>query len=166
MSRPARISYWFILVTLVLVGWLHLATPLLAVLFSYLVLTRLHHARNRWVAVSMFAVVLLGIAYALAYFINQAIETLPKVAETAVPSIIAFAEERGVELPFTDYQSLKALAIDTVKDQAHYLGNAANFAKGATTQFVFMIIGCVVAASIFLNGKLDLDQARHQVKDN
>jgi predicted PurR-regulated permease PerM len=118
------------------------------------------------VAVALFAVVLLGIAYALAYFIKQAIDTLPKVAQTAVPSIIAFAEENKVELPFTDYESLKALAIDTVKDQAQYLGNAANFAKGATTQFVFMIIGCVVAVSIFLNSQLDLDRAKHPVKNN
>ena len=166
MARPARVSYWVMLGTLVIVGWLHLATPLLAVLFSYFVLSRLHFVRNRWAAVGLFAVVLLAIAYAAAFFIRQAIDTLPKVAETAVPSIIAFAEQQGVELPFTDYQSLKALAIDTVKDQAHYLGNAANFAKGATTQFVFLIIGCVVAASIFLNNQLDLDKGRHPFPNN
>jgi len=37
---PTRVSYWFILGTIVLVGWLHLATPLLAILFAYLALTR------------------------------------------------------------------------------------------------------------------------------
>ena len=30
MTKPARISYWFIFLTIVCVGWLHLATPLLA----------------------------------------------------------------------------------------------------------------------------------------
>ena len=166
LSRPARVSYWFILVTMVIVGWLHVATPLLAALFSYFVLTRLHFLRNRWAAVAVFVVVLLGIAYGLAFFIKQTIRALPKIAETAIPSIITWAETRGVELPFTDYESLKAAAIDTATDQAHYLGNAANFARGATTQFVFLIIGCVVATSIFLNSQIDLDRDTHRVKNN
>src|ERR1043166_2934489 len=150
MSKPARISYWVLLFTVVLVGWLHLATPLLAVLFSYFVLSRLQIGRSRWVAVLLFLVVLLLLAYGLAHLINQA--------------IIAWAEQHGVELPFTDYESLKALLLDTVSDQVHYLGNFANFARGATTQFVFLIIGCVVAMAIYLNSQLDL--ASHAVKNN
>src|SRR5262245_41775558 len=153
LSRQTRISYWFILITILVVGWLRLGTPLLAVLFSYLVLTKLRFTRNRWVAVWIFGVVLMGIAYGLWYFTRQTIETLPKVANSAIPQIIALAEARGWELPFTDYASLRALLLDTVKDQMHYLGNAMNFAKGATTQFVFLIIGCVVAMSIFLNSQ-------------
>jgi predicted PurR-regulated permease PerM len=164
MSKPARISYWVLLFTVVLVGWLHLATPLLAVLFSYFVLSRLQIGRSRWVAVLLFLVVLLLLAYGLAHLINQAIVALPKVADTAIPSIIAWAEQHGVELPFTDYESLKALLLDTVSDQVHYLGNFANFARGATTQFVFLIIGCVVAMAIYLNSQLDL--ASHAVKNN
>jgi len=166
LSRQARVSYWFILLTLVVVGWLHLATPLLSVLFSYLVLSRLHFTRNRWVAVGLFIIVLLGITYGLAHFVNRTIDTLPRISEKAIPSIIEWAEQRGIELPFTDYQSLRAVALDTVKDQVHYLGNAANFAKGATTQFVFLVIGCVAAVSIFLNSQLDLDRSVHRVKNN
>jgi predicted PurR-regulated permease PerM len=166
MSKPARLSYWFILVTLVLVGWLHLATPLIAALFSYFVLEKLRFTRSRWLAVLLFVVVLLGIAYGLGHFINQAVVALPKIAHTVVPSIIAWAQQRGVELPFTDYESLKAMLLDTVTDQVHYLRNFANFAKGATTQFVFLIVGCVVAASIFLNSKLDLDRETHKVRNN
>jgi predicted PurR-regulated permease PerM len=166
MSRSTRISYWFILGTLGTVGWLHLATPLLAALFSYFVLTKLRVSRHRWLAVWLLAVVLLGIAYALAHFINQTIVALPKIADSSIPTVIAWAQGHGVELPFTDYESLKAMALDTVKDQVHYLANFANFAKGATTQFVFLIIGCVVAASIFLNNQMDLDRSTHVVKNN
>jgi predicted PurR-regulated permease PerM len=166
LSRQARVSYWFILLTLVVVGWLHLATPLLSVLFSYFVLSRLNFTRQRWVAVIVFVIVLLAIAYGLAYFINRTVKTLPGIAETAIPSIIEWAEQHHFDLPFTDYQSLRALAVETVKDQVHYLGNAANFAKGATTQFVFLIIGCVAAVSIFLNSQFDLDRASHRVRNN
>jgi predicted PurR-regulated permease PerM len=166
LSKPVRASYWFILLTIVAVGWLRLATPLLAVLFAYFVLTKLHFARNRWVAVWLFGVVLLGIAYALGYFIKQTVVTLPRIADTVIPQVITWAEEQRLELPFTDYQSLRALMVDTVKDQMHYLGNAVNFAKGATAQFVFVVIGCVVAVSIFMNSQVDLDHATHVVRNN
>src|SRR5262245_55092124 len=164
--RAVRLSYWFVALTFVLAGWLHLATPLLSVLFSYFVLSKLHFAGRKWLALSLFVVALLGIAYGLAHFINQAIIALPKVAETAVPSFIAWAQQRGIELPFTDFDSLKDLAIDSVKTQVHYLRNFANVAKGATAQFVFLLIGAVVAVSLFLNAQLDLDRGVHAVKDN
>jgi predicted PurR-regulated permease PerM len=47
-----------------------------------------------------------------------------------------------------------------------HLGNFANFAKGATTQFVFLIVGAVVAASLFLDGRLDLEREGYAVKNN
>src|SRR5687768_15046577 len=51
MSKPARLSYWFILLTLMLMDWLHMATPFIAALFSYFVLEKLHFVKNRWLAV-------------------------------------------------------------------------------------------------------------------
>ena len=166
MIQPARISYGLLALMLVLVGWLHLATPLLAVLFSYFVLSRLRFARSKWVAVGLFLVILLGIAYGTARFINKAVVDLPEIAERSVPTVIAWAQSHGVQLPFTDLDSLKALGVDTVKEQVHYLRNFANFARGATTQFVFLIIGIVVAVSLFLNSQLDLDRGAHALKNN
>src|SRR5215475_4091642 len=148
LARPARVSFAIIVLLLLLVGWLHLATPLLAVLFSYFFLHKLNFAKSKWVAVALFAVVLLAIAYGLAHFINQTIAALPKIADETIPVVIDWAEKNNVELPFTDYQSLKALGIETVKNQATHLGNFANFARGATAQFVFLLIGVVVAISV------------------
>jgi predicted PurR-regulated permease PerM len=166
MTKPARISYWFILITIVLVGWLHLATPLLAALFSYFALSKLRFGtQSKWVPVSLFFIALLGIAAGAAYFINQSLVALPKIAETAIPSIIHWAEARGIELPFTDYASLKAMAMETI-NSAKYFATFANFAKIATTQAVFLIIGVVVAVSIFFNAQVVLDRASHEVKDN
>jgi predicted PurR-regulated permease PerM len=166
MTRAARISYWFIVITILLVGWLHLAMPLLSVLFAYFVLSKLSFiSQRKWVPVSLFVVVILGITYGLAYFINQTLTSLPRIAETTLPSVIAWAEQRGIDLPFTDFQSLKAMAMDTVKE-ARYVSNYANYVKIVTTQLVFLVIGCVVAVSLFLNAQVVLDRASHPVKNN
>src|SRR5512147_837022 len=115
MSKAARISYWFILITILLVGWLHLATPLLAALFSYFLLSRLQFAGDRkWVPVVIFVVLGLDIAYGLGHFAKQTVLTLPKIAETTIPTVITWAEQQDIQLPFTDYQSLKAMAMETV----------------------------------------------------
>ena len=71
-----------------------------------------------------------------------------------------------MQLPFTDYDSLKDLAFDAVKSQVQYLGSVAHFAKGATTQFVFLVVGCVVAISVFFNARLELDRDAHAVQNN
>lgn len=166
LAKPARVSFMVIALTLLLVGWLHLATPLLAVLFSYFFLQKLHFVKSKWLAVALFGVALLGIAYGVAHFINQTITALPKIADEAIPVVINWAEENNVKLPFTDYQSLKTTSIETVKKQANLLRNFANFARGATTQFVFLLIGAVVAISVFLNPRLDLERDQHPIRNN
>ena len=79
MTRPTRISYGVFALTLVLVGWLHLAVPLLAVLFSCFALNKLHFARSRWLAVLLFIVVVVGVAYGGARFIKAAVVALPTI---------------------------------------------------------------------------------------
>src|SRR5205823_2829372 len=71
-----------------------------------------------------------------------------------------------IELPFTDYDSLKETAKDAVKSQVHYLGSFARFARGASSQFVFLIVGILVAINLFLNGRIELDEHRHPVRNN
>ena len=170
MTKAARISYWFILITILLVGWLHLATPLLAVLFSYFVLAKLRFTKSRWLAIWLFVIVIAGIAYGLGHFVNQSVEALPKIVNNAIDSFLKWdwAREQDFQLPFDDYEGLKAMVmdVDTVKEQAKNLGMFATFAKAATAQVVFLIVGAVVAASIFLKSQLDLDRATHAVKNN
>jgi len=153
---------------LILVGWLHLATPLLAALFSYLALTKLHYAR-RWgkgVAVVLFLVLLSAIVYALGHFTRQTIHALPRIVNEAIPSVIRWAGQYQIDLPFTDYDSLKELGLDTVKSQANYLASIAKFARGATTQFLFLAVGCAVAIGLFLNPRLELEREKHSIQNN
>ena len=167
-GRPARISYLFMLGTLVLMGCLHLATPLLVAFFGYLALTKLHFVKRggKLLAVALFLVLISGVAYGLGHFINHTVRALPDIADKAIPSVIQWAREYQIELPFTDYDSLKDLASDTVKSQVNYLGNVARFARGATSQFIFVLVGCIVAISIFLNPRLELDRDKYVLRDN
>ncbi len=170
VNRPARVSYVFMVGMLVMGGWLHLATPLLAALFAYLALEKLHFFKTRrggkWLAIGLFIILLAGIAYGLGYFIRVAVRALPEIAEQAVPSVIQWAQRYQIELPFTDYDSFKDSALDIVKSQAHYLASVAKLARGATAQGLFMIVGCVVAISIFLNPRMELHREAHRVRNN
>jgi predicted PurR-regulated permease PerM len=156
-----RFSYLFMALALILVIELRLAVPLLATLFTFLTLTRLHFVRRggKWLAVIMLLVLLGALAYGLGYFINQTVRALPEIANKSIPSIIETAQRHGIELPFTDYDTLKDQAFDMVKGEVRYLASVAKFARGATTHLLFLVAGCVVAISIFLNPQFELGTA-------
>jgi predicted PurR-regulated permease PerM len=56
--------------------------------------------------------------------------------------------------------------MDTVKSQADYLARVAKFARGATTQFVFLIVGLVVAIGLFLNPCIERGRESQPVRNN
>src|SRR5437899_1863106 len=97
-SNAGRFSYYFMVGVFVLLIGLHLATPLLAALFTYLALTRLHFFRRggKWLAVLMFLVCLGAIAYGLGYFVRQTVKALPEIADKAIPSIIETARQKEI----------------------------------------------------------------------
>jgi len=159
MTMPRRISYGVLAFTLVLAGALHLGAPLLAVLFSYFALHNLLAlTKKKWLAFVLFVLVVGGIACGAAYFTRAAIRELPEIADSSLPSASAWAQARQIELPFTDFDSLRAFVITAFKEEADYLKNVANFARNATTVLVFVAIGIVAAVSLFLNSQLDLSR--------
>ncbi len=167
MTTPARVSYGVLALTLLLAGVLHLGAPLLVILFSYLALRQIYSlTKRKWLALVLFIVVVLGIAAAAVFFTRAAILALPDVADTSIPSASAWAQRRQIELPFTDFESLRAVVIDTLQQEAHYLRNVAHFAGSTTAALVFSIIGIVAAASLFFKAVLDPHRATHPVKNN
>jgi len=166
--KPARFSFLFMAGTLILVGYFHMATPLLVAFFSYLALTKLHFLKwgGKMLAVTLFLVLVSAVTYGLVYFINQSVRALPEIADKAIPSVIQWAREYQIELPFTDYDSLKEMALDNLGSRINYLGTLAHFARGATTQLVFVLVGGVVAVSLFLNARMELDREKYAVRDN
>ena len=163
MNRQTRISFWVFAGVLLLVGLLRLGTPLLAALLSFFALQKMHWTRSKGVTILLFSLLLLGCAYGLAHFTNQARVALPTVADKAIPSIIDYGEKRGVTLPFTDWASLKRYAMEEAREQSQVLSRAL---RSAAREVVLLIIGVVVAVSIFLNSKLDLDEGTHRIRNN
>jgi predicted PurR-regulated permease PerM len=58
-----------------------------------------------------------------------------------------FAEKNGFELPFTDFESLKSMALEQAREGFAVVGR---YAGAASFQFVLVVAGLVVAVSIFL----------------
>ncbi len=151
MSTSTRVSYGVLAFTIVLAGFLHLGAPLLVVLFSYFALRQLYYlTKRKWLALVLFIVVVTGIAAAAVYFTRAIILALPDLAETSIPSASAWAQRRQIELPFTDFESLRTVVIDTLKEEAHYLQDVAHFARSTSVALVFSILGIIAAVSLFL----------------
>ena len=167
MSTSTRVSYGVLAFTIVLAGFLHLGAPLLVVLFSYFALRQLYYlTKRKWLALVLFLVVGTGIAAAAVHFTRAAIIALPDVAETSIPSASAWAQRRQIELPFTDFESLRTVVIDALKEEAHYLQDVAQFARRTGAALVFSILGIVAAVSLFLKTGLDPYRGTHAVKNN
>jgi predicted PurR-regulated permease PerM len=167
MSASTRVSYGVLALTIILAGFLHLGPPLLVVLFSYFALRQLYYlTKRKWLALLLFLIVVTCIAAAAVYFTRAAIIALPNVAETSIPSASAWAQRRQIELPFTDFESLRTVVIDALKEGAQYLGNVAHFARRTGAALVFSILGMIAAVSLFLKTGLDPYRGTHTVKNN
>ena len=154
MSLPIRLSYAFIALLLVAAGWLHLATPLVTVFFCYFALKVLALGGRKWLAVTLFLILVAGAGVGFYFFVKHAIVAVPSIAKTTIPVVLEWAEKRGIELPFADYASLRKLALSAVQEQIAGLGRHAG---AAVIQIAAMIIGIVVAISMFLNSRFDLE---------
>src|SRR6266513_119693 len=117
MSTPARISYAIMAVLLGLVGLLHLATLALTTLFGYFALRQFSFGRSKALGVTIYIIAVTAIAYGRFYFSRQAYKTMPEIANTTIPAVVNFAEKQGIELPFTDFASLKTVALGEVTDK-------------------------------------------------
>jgi len=169
MTKPARFSYAVLAAMLVLAGFLQLGAPLLALLFSYFVLRKLSRfIPNKWLTLALFIIVVAGITYTAGHFTRAAIVALPEIVDKSIPAIITWAQAHvpDLDLPFTDFESLKAHTMESIKDEAHYLGDFANFARHASATFVFVIIALVAAVSLFFNSQLDLFRESHKLRNN
>jgi predicted PurR-regulated permease PerM len=163
LNQPERISYAIMLVLLLLVGWLHMATLLLTALFGYLALRFLSFGRSKALGLLLFALALTAITCGLYTFGKQAYVAFPKIAETTIPAVANYAMQQGIELPFTDWPSLKAEVLDVVVGRA---GNVGEFVRAAMFQFVYLVIGIVVAVSLFLNARFRVEGDPHMMGEN
>jgi predicted PurR-regulated permease PerM len=147
-SRAIQISYGIIAALLVLVAWLHLGTLLLTSLFGYFALQVFSFHRSKALSVALYFVAVIAIGAGLIYFAALAYHTFPKIADKSIPAMVEFAERNGIDLPFTDYASLKSTAMEKAQEGVATIGR---YARVASFQSVLMLAGLVVALSVFLN---------------
>lgn len=158
MNRATRISYGFVLGLLALVAAMHMTVPLITVLFAFFAMNQLSFG-HRWLGLVLFSVVMAGVVSGLWFFTGQALVALPKIANESIPRVIDYATARGLQLPFTDMGSLKEMVIGKVQEQLGEMSQIAGITKylrAAAVEAVSVIIGIVVAISLFLTRKLDL----------
>ena len=163
MNKSARISYVILAVLLVLIGGLHMATLLLTVLFGYFALNFLSFGRSKFLGISFYLIVVASIGYGFIFFSRQAYIALPAIAEKTIPAVVGYAEKRGIVLPFTDYAGLKTVALSEVQERVANLGR---YAREATLQVAMLIIGLVVALSLFINARWEVEGDPDVVKDS
>lgn len=187
MSQPQRISYLIMVVAVALVGWLHMATLLLTAFFGYFALRQLSFGRSKVLGVVLFSGVLGLVAYGLIFFTKQASVAFPRIAAATVPAVVEFADRHGIELPFfTDdaahtnavvgashvvieagstnapaaqphqqqMRNLRKWALDEAQNK---VAEISKYVRDAVFQVVYLIIGLVIALSLFLNARLNLD---------
>jgi len=150
MSQSLRISYVTMAALLVLVGWFHLGVLLITAFFGYFALEQFSFGRSKALGLVIYLVVVVGIGCGLFFFSHRVFKALPEIAERTIPAVVEFAQKKGIELPFADYDSLKTTALSEVKDKA---ANIGRYAREAVFQIVLMIIGLFVAASLFLDSR-------------
>jgi predicted PurR-regulated permease PerM len=163
MNQPTRISYAIMVGLLVLIGCFHLGTLVLTALFGFFALQVFSFGRSKFLGVTLYVVFVTLIAWGMVYFSRQAYLTLPKIAETTIPAVTEFAERQGVELPFTDLASLKSKAVEKVKQD---IAGAGRHAREAAFKLVQLIIGLVVAASLFLSARWGSESEPGTARDN
>jgi predicted PurR-regulated permease PerM len=163
MNQPARISCVIMAVLLVLIAWLHLGTLLLTSLFGYYALLLFSFGRSKFLGLAIYIIAVATIGTGLVYFSRQAYVALPQIADTTIPAVVGFAEKKGVELPFTDYESLKTLALSEAREGIAGLGR---YVRAASFQFVLLVTGLVVAASMFMSASWSAENDPQTGPDN
>jgi predicted PurR-regulated permease PerM len=163
MSYPLRLSYAFIALLIIAAGWLHLATPLVTVFFCYFALKLLAFGGRKGIAVMLFLILLTGAGVGFYFFIKHTIEATPKIAESTIPVMLEWAEKRHIELPFSDYADLRRITLGAVKDE---IAGLSRHVGKAAIELAAVIIGIVVAISMFLNSRFDLETDRPSISNN
>lgn len=163
MNKATRISYGIMALLMVLIAWLNLGTLLLASLFGYFALLALSFGRSRFLGVTLYTIAVIVISYGLYTFSRQAALQLPDIADQTIPAVVAYAQKQGIELPFTDYASLKALLLVHGTETVF---NVGRYAWAGIFELALLLIGLVVAASLFLNVKWGEEEDLQTARDS
>ncbi len=161
MKKPILISYGAFVAIMLVIQRLDLSIPFLTIIFSYFALEKLTFNNNKWISVTLYVISVLLVFYVFAFFMNQALVQLPRVFASSIPIVINFAREHRIELPFNDANTFREHILFQLRT---HLGHLGNFARLATDEFIAVFISLVIAASMYLNPRLSLDEKEDDAK--
>lgn len=163
MTKPRKISYGFMAIMLAVVASMHLATPLLTVLFSLFALHIFNFGGRKFLASGLFICLCSAILLGLLYFSYQVYYTTPEILDKLIPKIMAYADQYKIKIPFEDKATFKEFIFEGLMGQAGLIGTSLEV---ALRQAAMMVIGMVVALSLFANSSIVIDAAEHSSKNN
>jgi predicted PurR-regulated permease PerM len=147
-----KLAYIILAALLIIAGWFNMAPAMIVIMLSYLALSALSIKKKKWIGVALFFLLLSIIVSGISIFSREAIIVLPQVIADSIPKILAYAKNFGINLPFSDLESLRGLFIQKISEQVSSL---SNFAKLATKEFVHLMLSIIIAISIFMKNKID-----------
>lgn len=149
---------------LVIVAVMGLATPLLTVLFSFFLLHVFSFkGRSKSLAVALFIVTIAAVCLGVLIFLTHTFVAAPQIGERLIPKLVEYASRWNVELPFKDLPGLMSLLKIEAMERFGLLGLAGT---NLVRQAAFVVIGMVVAISLFDNAAIVIDRDKHMLKNN
>lgn len=156
LSAERKCSYLLFAGVFLLVGPLHLGPPLLAGLFSYMMLDvtqrrlklRVGARAARWGAVAVFLIAATGLFWLFGQFLAAALSRVPEILSSAIAPMRELAGRYGFELPFGNLEEARGLGIDMA------LGNLISIRRASgllTKGFFYILAGIFVALLCFLS---------------
>lgn len=151
LSGPRQASYVIVALTLAVAARFGLGHALIAGLFAFMMLVQTQDALigagasprvARWSSVAIFVVVGLLLAVIFAAFVNIGMERLPMLLDRLLPRIDALGNRFGFDLPLDNVSQLRALILETVKENARSIETAS----GLLTRGFFQIVLALVIA--------------------
>ena len=149
---------------LVIVAVMGLATPLLTVLFSFFLLHVFSFkGRSKSLAVALFLIAVAAVCLGVLIFLAHTLVAAPELSKQLIPKLADIAVHWGIELPFKDLTGLMAL----VKTEAlERFGVVGLLGTSLLRQVAFVVIGMVVAISLYHNAAIVIDRDKHKLKNN
>lgn len=171
LSGPRKASYVLVLLSLIVVARFHLGAALIAGLFATMILNQAHRALRdsgsspfvaRWASVGLFAVLGGLLALIVVAFVRIGLSRLPLLLDRVLPRLDALSGRLGVEFPVDNVADLRALILETAKDNARSI----TAASGLLTRGFFQIVAVVgVALLRFLSPVADGKPAKAGVEE-
>jgi predicted PurR-regulated permease PerM len=160
INRASFVAFAGILVSLFIFG---LGTPLVTILFGHLILHFIGKLLPKRLAILTFSVLVFIFFYLFVHFMREAVRAVPLALSKAIPTIVTFANEQGLDAPFDDPEGFKNYALQAVESQLHFL---ARFAQVFTKEFIYVIIALVATCGIFITGRIDLGAESYRIRNN